>query len=716
MEVPAPHFEDRKTPLHGNGIPDAGTLNAFRSCLRQICFVAGALTTSISMAEPATGANLPRADAILEEVVVTATRSERIIRTNPYSVGFLDREQLTTNTEDQLADILSALPGLSVSDAGQAGQKRVLIRGEEARRMALLVDSQEFMDHREVGVPLLVDPNRIQRIEIVRGPASVLYGPKALAGVVNVITDRDVTHPFVADLSLTLNEATDGHNVSGQFYGELRNQTTWNIGAFDNEHGLRETPNGPVENTAYASAGANAGIGRAGQAHAWRIAYEQFRSEADVFVEPEVRFSPPFRDFAIDIPRRDRQKLRADYSFSPTGLAIESIALDVYHQVSDREFNTFTMMTLAPGLNLDTSILTSSDLVTDGINLHTNWNVSDTSSLVAGVQGTRDEVNQVRLRTALTNGVQSSREQISDTARLATAAAYLQADLEASEQLTITAGARSYRVTSKQLHTDGVRRDDVRDNHTIASVAAIYSLPGGHVVRATWSEGYIFPSLMNLAIGAYAGSSYINPAPGLSPETSETFELGYRTGNQSFFLDSVVFLSRSQDYIDHVPCAASDACPGVRERIYRNIGRADTHGLELNARLRGDVGQIDAGLTWLRRRQTYEGIDSYSSGVPDLMGHVSMTFERSLLNRPAQYVLTGRFESSSRELTATRSGTSLKTNPGHVVYDAEINWSPRAGVDVVLVAANLADRTYHSATQNLAAPGRHLRLRLNLSF
>ncbi len=661
-----------------------------------------------------------RADAFLEEIVVTATRSEKVLRINPFSVDVLGTDELTVSTEDQLADIIASLPGVAVSDAGQAGQKRVLIRGEEARRMAFLVDGQEFMDHREVGVPLLVDPNRIQRIEIVRGPASVLYGGKALAGVVNVITHREVDQPLLSNLSLTLNGSTNGHNVSGQFYGKLPAGTTWNLGAFNNDHGFRKTPSGQVENTAYASHGVNAGIGHTQNEHAWHIAFEDFRAKSDVFVEPEVRFSPPFRDFSIEIPHRDRQKLRGDYQFMPTGRAMQSISVDVYRQISNREFNTETRMTLAPGFDVDTGIFTLSDLVSDGINLQSNWDMGKVATLVAGGQWSRDEVHQTRLREVVTNGLLTSKELTGDAAQLTTAALYLQADIEINEQLALIGGTRAYWVTSRQLPTDlaliASHKGNVRDTHTIASLGAIYTLHSGNVLRVTWSEGYIFPSLMNLTIGAYAGASFINPVSTLSPETSDTFELGYRTGSRSLSLDSVVFLARSRNYIDHLPCATADDCPGARDRIYRNIGRADTHGLEINARLSGDAGQIDAGLTWLRRRKQYDGIDSYSSGVPSLLGHLTMTVSRRLANQPVQYWLTGRFESSSRELTATRNGTSLAANPGHVVYDAGINWTPQPHLDIVLVAANLADRDYHSATQNLSAPGRHLRLRINYSL
>lgn len=449
---------------------------------------------------------------VLEEIIVTTTRSEKTILFNPYSVGLVTEEQIRQSTQDQLADLVADLPGIFVSDAGQAGQKRIRLRGEDARRMALLVDGQEFMDHREVGVPLLVDPGRIKRIELVRGPASVLYGPKAMGGVINVITDRTVSDDFSADVSLALDGSTDGHLAGVQLRGLINENLQWHLGGFRNDQNLRETPDGEVENTAYQSDGFNLGMAQTMQQHSWRVGFEQFNANSDVYVEPAVRFSPPFRDFIIDIPRRDRQKIRADYRYSANGSYLQSVAVDAYRQISDREFNTFPLMTLAPGLDLDTSILTTSDLTTDGLNIQTGWQTGNSVSVVAGLQWIDDEINQLRDREVKTNGVSTSKEIQIDEAGLNNTAVYIQGDIDVTSDLAILLGVRHYRVSSEHQasnHVTTLRDND--DHHTIGSVAGIYSLSENSVIRATWSEGYIYPSLLNLVVGAFAGSSFINP-------------------------------------------------------------------------------------------------------------------------------------------------------------------------------------------------------------
>ncbi len=654
--------------------------------------------------------------SVLEEIVVTATRTEKLVRVNPYSVSLITQEKIGSFNQDQLADLVDELPGVFISDAGQAGQKRIRIRGEDARRMALLIDGQEFLDHREVGVPLLVDPSRIQRVELVRGPASVLYGPKAMGGVINVITESTHAERFQADLSLTLNSATDGHLISTQLHGQTAGGMQWNLGGFRNDQGTRDTPDGEVENTAYESDGANLGIGYTTPHHRWRIALEQFRSESGVYVEPEVRFSPPLRDFIIEIPRRDRRKTRIDYRYTPTARLLQSITFDAFRQRSDREFNTFPLMTLPPGLNIDTSILTTSDLTTDGASLHTDWQFGDGISVIGGLQWMSDEVDQIRDRQVSTNGIPTAQQVHTDSARIRTSALYLQGDARVNDALSILVGMRTYDVDSDHLRSNHVGAlPNNSDAHTVASVSAIYSTASNSTVRLVWSEGYIYPSLLNLAVGAYAGSKFINPVPTLRPETSDTYEIGYRTG-EAWSLDAVAFLTRSRNYIDHVACLPSDQCLTANDEIYRNVGEANSHGIELIVSHPWRSIDLDAAITWIKREKVYEGVDTWDSGIPQLSGHISATYTTSQWRNPMSIDLAIRYESDATEVTATRQGQVKRAHSGWGVLDLTIDYRPSVNTRMSLALANLTDKGYRSASENIDAPGRHARLRLSVTL
>ena len=353
-----------------------------------ICFVNGS--------PPVFAANL------LEEIVVTATRTEKVIQNSPYAVSVITEDELNFKPEDQLAELMRDLPGIYVSDAGQAGQLRLRIRGEEARRMAMLVDGQEFGDHREVGVPLLIDPAEIERIELVRGPASVLYGPKAMGGVVNIITRSRVEQPFTGRISTAVDSATDGVRLTASM-GGVNSHFDWRFGYTNNDQGDRDTPAGTMENTSHESESYSFSIGRGMESSELRFRYEDYDSSSEIFVEPEVRFKPPFVDFALDTPQRDREKLSVAYTYMPRSDYFDSIKIDAYRQVSQRIFNSFPSLMIAPGLRSDTEIITDSELTSDGLNMQFNFAPGDRQELVTGIQYVTDEVDQIRYRDNFIN-------------------------------------------------------------------------------------------------------------------------------------------------------------------------------------------------------------------------------------------------------------------------------------------------------------------------
>ncbi|NNC99972.1 MAG: TonB-dependent receptor, partial [Gammaproteobacteria bacterium] len=608
----------------------------------------------------------------LEEIVVTATRTEKLLQVNPWSVSVLNEIQLQKQSADQLADILRDLPGLVVSDAGQAGQKRIRIRGEEARRMALLIDGQEFIDHREVGVPLLVDSVNIARVELVRGPASVLYGPKAMGGVINIITRKDFDSPLNGHLGINYDGATDGTLYSASFGGRVKD-TEWQTAFSDNSQGERDSPDGRIENTAYQSRGYSARIKQFAGNHSFGLAFEQFEASSDVYVEPEVRFTPPFLDFSIDIPVRDRNKVSLNHLYLGESGPLQSVAIDAYQQVSDREFNTRPLMQLGPGLVMDTRIDTTSQLVSNGFNLQSEWLFAEDHTVVLGYQFTGDEVQQNRQRDALINGFITSSESVDDTAKLDTSAVYVQDDWSLTPVLSLVTGARFYQVDGRQkTSTRTSHLASFKDSHAIGSVALVYNWRPDTTLRLNVSQGYIYPSLLNLAIGAFAGSRFINPVADLRPETSTTSELGIRYSGETTVLDAVLFNSQASDYIDHVFCNPEDACLTDRDKIYRNVGESDSYGLEVSLSKRLADYQLYADATWIRRKKNYQGVNTWDSGIPELSGRLGL---RRTWHAPLEVNLFARFATAADDAELTRRGVEVSRYAGYATVNANLHYS-----------------------------------------
>ena len=143
------------------------------------------------------GAGESRQDLVLspapvsERVTVSAARGEATLSSIGVSVEVLDRERIDGRAAPSLLTLLQDVPGVATARAGQAGlQASVFVRGGESRYARVLVDGVPVNQPGgayDFGTAL---PFELERIEVVRGAASSLYGSDALAGVVSLETRR----------------------------------------------------------------------------------------------------------------------------------------------------------------------------------------------------------------------------------------------------------------------------------------------------------------------------------------------------------------------------------------------------------------------------------------------------------------------------------------------------------------------------------------------
>ncbi len=134
----------------------------------------------------------PAPMAQLPDIVVTATRVPTLVQSIPAGVTVIDRATIDQRGYTTLVEALSAVPGLRVvQSGGQGGNASVFIRGTNSNHVLVLRDGVPMNDPSDpngaynFGVDTLED---IERIEVVRGPMSSLYGSGAIGGVINLIT------------------------------------------------------------------------------------------------------------------------------------------------------------------------------------------------------------------------------------------------------------------------------------------------------------------------------------------------------------------------------------------------------------------------------------------------------------------------------------------------------------------------------------------------
>ena len=132
-------------------------------------------------------------DDYLETIVVTASRTPVSIAEAGSAVTVIDREEIDRRQASFVSDLLRDVPGLAVSQSGGAGKfTQIRVRGAEANHVLVLIDGIEANDISQDDAFDFAHLSAadIERIEVIRGPQSALWGSDALAGVINVITRR----------------------------------------------------------------------------------------------------------------------------------------------------------------------------------------------------------------------------------------------------------------------------------------------------------------------------------------------------------------------------------------------------------------------------------------------------------------------------------------------------------------------------------------------
>lgn len=152
---------------------------------------ASALAPILTVLAPATAAEVDSS-----EIVVTAAGREQEVRNAPASISVITREQLDRMPYREVTDALMEVPGVTVTP-GEGNSRDISIRGMSPQYTLILVDGKRLSsrESRTNGGNIseggqLPPLEAIERIEVVRGPMSSLYGSDAMGGVVNIITRR----------------------------------------------------------------------------------------------------------------------------------------------------------------------------------------------------------------------------------------------------------------------------------------------------------------------------------------------------------------------------------------------------------------------------------------------------------------------------------------------------------------------------------------------
>ncbi len=209
-----------------------------------------------------------------EQITVTASGKEEMTFDAIQSVTTLDTNRLAEEAHPSLGEVLDKEPGVAKRSFGP-GSSRPVIRGFDGDRVLILQDGlrtgsvgSQSGDH---GEP--VDVLSLERVEVVRGPATLLYGSNAIGGVVNAVTGHDFAHEGVRGYLTGVAGTTNGHaGLSGGIEYGIKNWMFWG-NASAQRTGDYDTPLGEIPNSKTRYGSGLGGFGYYGEKSFFSLSY-----------------------------------------------------------------------------------------------------------------------------------------------------------------------------------------------------------------------------------------------------------------------------------------------------------------------------------------------------------------------------------------------------------------------------------------------------------
>ncbi|MEQ9142993.1 MAG: TonB-dependent receptor [Parvibaculaceae bacterium] len=458
------------------------------------------------------------------EIVVSATRTEIALSQVGSSISVITAKEIEDRQYAFTVDALRAMPGVTVTQNGPAGgQATIRIRGATSGQTLVRIDGVTVNDPSSPGGTFnfaTLDPNDIERIEVLRGPQSTLYGSQAIGGVVNITTKR-ATEPFAFSVFAeagSFDTVRSGGTVSG-----IEGETDYRLslsGIRTNGISRADEHDGNTEEDGHKSYAIGATVGS--------NLTEQLRAEGN------IRYSDSRSEFdASGGPGGDADQVGHSREFQASAaLHLSTFAgqlensLTADHAFIDRDSEANGVRSFSSG-GSRTSFEYLGEIVMSDV-----WNA---------IVGLKTEDAEIR-------GGSSIR----------TDSAFTQVQILPAEGLSLVGGVRY-------------------DDHEVSGGVTTFRFTGayaldetGTVFRGSWGEGFKSPTPFQ---ATFFCCGALGPNPNLKPEESRGWELGVE---QAFLDDryNVQVTYYEQDVENQIDF--SFASGG-----YLNIDRVETEGWEL---------------------------------------------------------------------------------------------------------------------------------------
>ncbi len=641
---------------------------------------------------------------LYETVVVAAHREEVPLFAAPRSISVVGLPELEQAMPRTTPEALSEAAGVWVQKTNHGGGSPA-IRGLMGNQVLVMVDGVRLNNSTYRYGPnqylVTVDPRQVERIEVLRGSGSVLFGSDAIGGVVHVISRRP---QFTAG----------GLRAGGEVSGKIVTGGMEQSGRFEAtvEH-TRVAVRGGVSLSNYGDLRAGGDLG---------VESPSGYSSAAGDLLALVRLSPRHLlsvglqgDLQADVPRFDQvaQRGYVRYAFDPQVRQLSYARLQYFTDNRWARTVTASASLQRSRERRERQAGGSSVLVTEQDTVRVlggSFEVRSTPTpgwtAISGMDVYQDAVGSWRRDTDLSSGsVTDKRGLYPDGAGAVSAAAFTQSSLTAG-RLNVDLGARyTYgRLTARDATFGDLH---VTPQSLVGSAAAGVEIAPGWRLLGSLVQGFRAPNLDDLStLGAFDYGIEV-PSPGLDPERSLGVEVGLHVRRETASLSAAIHRTRLSDLIDRVSATLDGSEWYEGQRVYRksNVGAAYVQGAEVQAAwLVGHGVECFGHLTYTYGQQTTAG--QPMRRIPPLNGLAGLRWTE---RRGTSVEASARFAAAQRRLSSgDRDDHRIPEGgtPGWQVIDVRVEVPVSAGLHVTGALQNLLNEAYRVHGSGIDGVGR----------
>lgn len=649
----------------------------------------------------------------LADTTVSSSKAKQDIFLVPQYVSTVSLQEIQDRIPASTPDLFERLSGILVQKTNWGGGS-VFIRGLTGKHILLLVDGVRMNNSLYRSGPHqylnTIDPNMIERIEVVRGPMSVLYGSDALGGTVNIITrkrkDFEKEQGWNGLVFGKYGSAARERGGRVQIEANVKQAGTF-MGAtyrgFSDLSGGRSM--GVQTPTGYQEVDADAKINLlASEDHEILLA-TQFTRQFDVPKTSEVTLGGN-QKFNYEPQIRSLQYVQ----YQGTGLVngwldLARVNISYNLQVEGEEV-------IKAGSNIETQEINGADTL--GALIHLRFRPFSLFQLGCGAEFYQDWVSSSSKEiNHTTGGVRPLKSAFPDGAVYRSMGVYVQDETRIGDHILLTLGGRY-----SHVYTSGVLEHPAAGS-SIPLFLEADNLSGNAQLRVActpWlclvggvAQGFRAPNMEDF-FGKVDFTTEIHNT-NLKPETSLNYECGFKVRHRHFEGNLFWFRSEYRDLIERV-----DVQTAVGTAVQRqNAGKARTQGVELDFRLGFPLGfSVRGTYSWIHGTNLTK--DEPMRRIPPMSGSLTLRYQPAERYWVEAYGLFAGRQDRLSEKDRDDARIPEKGTPGYAVFGLSGGVRIVKGLEAILVAENIGDKTYKTHGSGIFGPGTNMMLGVRYTF